>query len=250
MSHTHTLSCLEEVNGQLSCKETRTDPSHVRERGTGISPARSTTTRRGGLDFEWDIFSSKLPSHKPGSAATDRGWVRLTDVRKHPDYGRVSESYLSEHLTVGNYVTYDSTLKSSEKPVIASAYVKSVDPTSKTHGQHETKRFKNVSQAREWIEKTVARMLIQMGKPMPKSKHPADVWTSYRTKHAVERMPDRGFALSDRHLGTYETYFLDKAHATRGAQLLANSRKRSIELVQIQNRGNDRFIVGEFEPKR
>lgn len=72
----------------------------------------------------------------------------------------------------------------------------------------------------------------------------------FATKHGVGHIPDRGFCVGDRRQGIYQACFRSKADARRAARLLVRARGGPIDLVQVQNRGNDRFIVGEFNGRR
>jgi hypothetical protein len=312
-AHVHTLDCLKEVNGQLICDKTKADPSRARARGAGIMPARSVSTKRSGYEFEWDLFSSKAPTHKPGHATTDRGWCKLASVNYHPDLGKVTSSYLSEHLNVGNYV--DSG-EGGPEPIFAHVGISRIATGSTISTDRPTsKRFATVTQARNWIERTAAARL-DVPSASQKSAHcssklaqlhqkhvgkgPTDVprilenlnreikfiesgashaspgllrelraeraeigklakacgivmtqpqkWEAFKAKHALASMPDRGFAIS-RSSDHYEAYFGDKNTATRAAQLLANISRRTVDLIQIQNHGNDRFIAGQIQPR-
>ena len=63
------------------------------------------------------------------------------------------------------------------------------------------------------------------------------------------KIPSSGFcvALSG---GGYVSCFKRKADGQRAARRLANATGRRVDLVQVKNHGEDRFIVGEFLPGR
>jgi len=108
------------------------------------------------------------------------------------------------------------------------------------------------------FEENYARALAATRHPEKKASLPqapglaSDAFVLFRNKHEIKggRVPDQGYAISDVQLGTYDSYYASRPIARRAAQLLATSRGRRIELIQIQNRGEDRFIINEFEPKR
>lgn len=73
----------------------------------------------------------------------------------------------------------------------------------------------------------------------------------------VGKIPDRGFCIGGGGrrpwggplIGSYEACFLKKADARKAAQLLADASSGTIDLVQVQNRGQDRFIIEQIEPR-
>lgn len=70
-----------------------------------------------------------------------------------------------------------------------------------------------------------------------------------RRQDGHSKMPDTGYAVARSRDGKYLKYFILKSSAERAAKKLADSSHERVDLVRIQNRGDDRFIVGEFEPK-
>lgn len=82
---------------------------------------------------------------------------------------------------------------------------------------------------------------------------PMAKWARFNVRHGIRtrEIPARGFCLSVTGGRVfYEACFLSKAHARRGAQLLANAEHRRVDLVQVQGRGDDRFIIAQIEPAR
>lgn len=74
-------------------------------------------------------------------------------------------------------------------------------------------------------------------------------YKKFIAKHGIkDGIPHRGFCISDRSGANYNACFLNKLLARRGAQLLADEAGRDVDIVQVQNRGEDRFIVGNVEP--
>jgi len=74
-------------------------------------------------------------------------------------------------------------------------------------------------------------------------------WENFKRKHDVARIPSRGYCISsDR--SSYNACFLSKSLARRGARLLAESEFRSVDLVQVQSHGEERFIIAEITPKK
>lgn len=76
-------------------------------------------------------------------------------------------------------------------------------------------------------------------------------YKTYAEQHAVKAMPDRGYGVSgylDRLAGHYTSYYVSRAAAIKAAQYLANATRENVELVEIQNRGEKRFIIGEVTP--
>ena len=67
-------------------------------------------------------------------------------------------------------------------------------------------------------------------------------------QHGRLHIPDRGFCIAF-HGGSYEACYHRKGTARRAAQDLADATRRSVDLVQVQNRGNDRFVIEEIEPR-
>jgi len=76
-------------------------------------------------------------------------------------------------------------------------------------------------------------------------------YKDYSEKHAVHDMPDRGYGISgylDRLAGHYTGYYVHRAVAIRAAQYLANATRENVDLVEIQDHGNRRFVIGEVTP--
>lgn len=73
------------------------------------------------------------------------------------------------------------------------------------------------------------------------------------------KIPDRGFCIAPRGEGYTQCFPLHSGstpsgsralkNAVRAARKLAESRSTGVSLIQVQNRGNDRFIIGEIEPR-
>lgn len=66
-------------------------------------------------------------------------------------------------------------------------------------------------------------------------------------------IPDRGYCLGAppyirRGGWLYDSCYLDKGDAHAAAKLLANECRESVDVVQVQNRGNDRFIIARVKP--
>jgi hypothetical protein len=74
----------------------------------------------------------------------------------------------------------------------------------------------------------------------------------YFAKYSTRgKIPDTGYCIrSARGSSIYNACFLDLARARRAAQALANMAPGGVHLVQVRDRGNDRFIVDEFHAKR
>jgi len=75
-----------------------------------------------------------------------------------------------------------------------------------------------------------------------------DLFVSERGRRGPRPIPDRGFAVARRG-GDYEAFFDRKPDARMAAKLLAGAFGCRADLVQIQARGEERFVVGEFAPK-
>ena len=70
-----------------------------------------------------------------------------------------------------------------------------------------------------------------------------------------KEIPDRGYCIARtyrRHLNGagYAACFLTKREATRAAQRLADAEGHDVELVRVQARGEDRFVVDVVKPQR
>jgi hypothetical protein len=68
----------------------------------------------------------------------------------------------------------------------------------------------------------------------------------------VAKIPDRGFCIAPAGRGYVECFPYSpnaKRRARAAARRLAKKLINRVHLVQVQNRGNDRFIIAEFEPK-
>jgi hypothetical protein len=63
--------------------------------------------------------------------------------------------------------------------------------------------------------------------------------------HAI---PDRGYMVAQHGGGTYLSSFGSKEEAVRFARGLAKQTREAYDIVKVQNRGEDRFIVDEIEP--
>jgi len=64
----------------------------------------------------------------------------------------------------------------------------------------------------------------------------------------VPAIPDQGYMVAQ-HGGSYLTSFGSKDEALRFARGLAEQTRESYDIVKVQNRGNDRFVVDEVMPR-
>ena len=68
----------------------------------------------------------------------------------------------------------------------------------------------------------------------------------------MPKIPDRGFCIAPRG-ESYARCFPHgpraKKDAVRAARKLAEDRSTGVDVIQVQNHGNDRFIIGEIQPK-
>lgn len=63
------------------------------------------------------------------------------------------------------------------------------------------------------------------------------------------QMPDNGYAICYPGCNVHSYYSnTNKSGAVRAAQKLAAQQKRVVDLVRITNRGEDRYIIDQFEP--
>ena len=81
---------------------------------------------------------------------------------------------------------------------------------------------------------------------MPSRSGARDAFERLREAHGTPGVPARGFCVATGY-GGY-TCFEKRVHAKRAAQLLADGWELRVDLVQVQGHGEDRFIVGQFEP--
>lgn len=94
---------------------------------------------------------------EPKDATTSRGWAYVS-LPKHPDYRRDApkfrKDYLSEHLCVGNYLTYITTTGPNGETVHACRYVQRVDPNCGTSSSQSrgSKWCRTVEEAKLFIE--------------------------------------------------------------------------------------------------
>ena len=66
----------------------------------------------------------------------------------------------------------------------------------------------------------------------------------------IHKIPDAGYAIAKSTEGRYLAFYSEKPAAVEAAQATAEGLRSRIDLVKIQNRGVDRFIIAEFEPRR
>jgi len=64
----------------------------------------------------------------------------------------------------------------------------------------------------------------------------------------MRRIPNRGYCISRHGAFRYDECFTNKAKARRAAKALAKRTRETVDLVQVQNQGNMRFVIDEFEP--
>lgn len=143
----HTISCLQEIGGSLACKKTgQIIEEHV-PRGPTVMPERIAHTSRGDRTFRWSI-----PKTTPV-----RGWLSFSSVHQHPDYGRVSDFYLQEQLTLGNYADTSDPyhLKSDPKPIRAEVYITRVIAKTPRRVPLGSQNFATPEKARAWMEKKI-----------------------------------------------------------------------------------------------
>jgi hypothetical protein len=76
-----------------------------------------------------------------------------------------------------------------------------------------------------------------------------ELFEKYVVQHSLGgyALPTRGYCISSRG-GKYEGCFREKHVAYKGAQLLANATGRTVDIIKVQNGGEDRFIVEQVEP--
>lgn len=83
-----------------------------------------------------------------------------------------------------------------------------------------------------------------------KPRHSKRDYLAFVRKYGSKKIPDRGFCISARRGGGYDACFLKKRHALVGARKLADDTYETVDVVQVQNHGNDRFIIAQVEPRR
>ena len=102
------------------------------------------------------------------------------------------------------------------------------DPDVARHSRHHATKKKSGAQLDREID-----AFLQSRKDAPNMPH---------------AIPDRGYMVARHGGGTYLSSFGSKDEAIRFARGLAKQTRETYDLVKVQNRGEDRFIVDEIAP--